>query len=307
MWRSASGFRLAVRQLCSAVPAGVARRSALYIPGSNQRALDKAKGLAADVLILDCEDAVAPENKETARRQIADALQSGAYGERELVVRINPWETEWGKDDVRTLASGPPCTLLLPKAERIESIVGVVGEARARGWAEVPIWCMIETPRGVLHASELAQHPNVDALVAGTSDLAADLRCDGSWAERAALLSHLSSIVLAARAHGKACLDGVHLDLSDDAGFEASCLQGRALGFDGKTLIHPKTLAVANRVFAPSAAEVQRAKEIVAAFAEAASSGSALVVLDGKLVEELHVRSAHRLLALDAAIRVRER
>jgi citrate lyase subunit beta / citryl-CoA lyase len=164
------------------------------------------------------------------------------------------------------------------------------------------VWCMIETPLGVLRADELAAMPQVSCLVAGTSDLAADLRCDGQWQQRAALLSSLSLTVLAARAHGKAVLDGVHLDLKDDAGFKTSCEQGRALGFDGKTLIHPNTLAVANETFAPSEAQVARARHIIGAFAAAVEAGSALVVLDGKLVEELHVREAQRLVAMAEAI-----
>ena len=291
--------RLLSSSAAAAATAARPRRSALYIPGSNLRALEKAKTLAADVLLLDLEDAVAPENKGLARRQVAEAVRSGEYGRRELVVRVNAWESEWGREDVRALAGGPPCTLLLPKAERVESVAGVVGSI---GWERVPVWCMIETPMGVLQAATLAAHPAVDCLVAGTNDLAADLRCDGAWAERAALLPHLSQIVLAARAHGTACLDGVHIDLSDDAGFERSCAQGRALGFDGKTLIHPKTLGVANRAFTPSPAEVEHARRVVAAFEAAAAAGSAVVVLDGRLVEELHVRMAKRLLALSEAI-----
>ena len=279
------------------------RRSALYIPGSNLRALEKAKALPADVLIFDCEDAVSPANKVLAREQIANAVRSCGYGKREIAVRINSPDSVWGRDDVRALSGGPPCTLLLPKVECVDSIEGAVYEARAHGWAgEVSIWCMVETPLGVLRAPELAEHTAVTALVAGTSDLAADMRCDGAWEERAALLPHLAHIVLAARAHGKACLDGVHLDLSDEAGFERSCMQGRALGFDGKTLIHPKTIEAANLVFAPAPSEMERARRVVAAFAEASAAGSALVVLDGKLVEELHVRSALRLLALHDAI-----
>ena len=295
----ARGFQPTRRALSTAA-AVLPRRSALYLPGSNARALEKARSLPADVVILDLEDAVAPEAKALARRQVGDALRAGGFGRREVVVRINAPESEWGREDVQALVGGPSCAVLLPKAERVESVQSVA--SAWSGAAPPPIWCMIETPLGLLRAAELAAQPTVACLVAGTNDLAADLRCDGGWAERAALLPHLSQIVLAARAHGKACLDGVHMDLADDAGLEAACAQGRALGFDGKTLIHPRTLAAANRAFAPSAAEVERARRVVAAFEEARAAGSALVVLDGKLVEELHVRSARRLLALDAAV-----
>jgi citrate lyase beta subunit len=250
------------RPASSAAAAAVSpRRSALYIPGSNLRALEKAKALPADTLILDLEDAVAPESKEVARRQIAEAVRSGAYGRRELVVRINAAETAWGRDDIEALCGrlpegARPPTLLLPKAERVESVEEALAEASRLGCPRgtVQLWCMIETPLGVLAADELAAHAAVGCLVAGTSDLAAELRCDGAWEARAALLPHLARVVLAARAHGKAsldacacmcdtprkhrsntasrlprtcqaCLDGVHLDLADQAGFEASCAQ----------------------------------------------------------------------------------
>ena len=204
------------RPVSSAAAAAVApRRSALYIPGSNLRALEKAKALPADTLILDLEDAVAPESKEIARRQIAEAVRSGAYGRRELVVRINAGETAWARDDIEALVPSlpegiRPPTLLLPKAERVESVEAVLAEASRLGWARgtVQLWCMIETPLGVLRADELAAHPAVGCLVAGTSDLAAELRCDGAWEARTALLPHLARVVLAARAHGKASLDG---------------------------------------------------------------------------------------------------
>lgn len=277
------------------------RRSALYLPGSNARALEKARTLPADVLILDLEDAVAPENKVLARTQICEALNDrSTFGRRELVVRINSLESEWGLADLHGLASAamPPDAILLPKAESVSAIHSTVEELAST----TPIWCMIETPLGVLRAAELAAEPHVSCLVAGTSDLATDLRCDGAWEGRSALVHALSHTVLAARAFGKGVLDGVHLDIKDLTGFERSCIQGRALGFDGKTLIHPSTLDVANRVFAPSEPEVARARRVIEAFAEAARAGSALAVLDGKLVEALHVRESERLLELARAI-----
>ena len=274
------------------------RRSALYLPGSNARALEKAKSLACDVLLLDCEDAVAPENKELARDQIAGALRAGGYGRRELVVRTNSLDTPWGVADLRAAAAAGADAVLLPKVEDVSMVQRAFAALEG---APTAIWVMVETPLGVLRAESLAASPLVGCLVAGTNDLAADLRCDGAWAERAALLPSLAQMVLAARAHGKVALDGVHIDLADDAGLAASCDQGRRLGFDGKSLIHPKTIAAANAAFTPSADEVARARAVIAAFDAAAAAGSALAVLDGKLVEELHVRASRRLIAVAEA------
>ena len=274
------------------------RRSALYLPGSNARALEKAKSLPCDVLLLDCEDAVAPDNKELARDQIAGALRAGGYGRRELVVRTNSLDTPWGVADLRAAAAAGADAVLLPKVEDVSMVQRAFAALEG---APTAIWVMVETPLGVLRAESLAASPLVGCLVAGTNDLAADLRCDGAWAERAALLPSLAQMVLAARAHGKVALDGVHIDLADDAGLAASCDQGRRLGFDGKSLIHPKTIAAANAAFTPSADEVARARAVIAAFDAAAAAGSALAVLDGKLVEELHVRASRRLIAVAEA------
>ena len=291
------------RKLCGASRRALStairpRRSALYLPGSNARALEKAKSLPCDVLLLDCEDAVAPENKELARDQIAGALRAGGYGRRELVVRTNSLDTPWGVADLRAAAAAGADAVLLPKVEDVSMVQRAFAALEG---APTAIWVMIETPLGVLRAESLAASPLVGCLVAGTNDLAADLRCDGAWAERAALLPSLAQMVLAARAHGKVALDGVHIDLADDAGLAASCDQGRRLGFDGKSLIHPKTIAAANAAFTPSADEVARARAVIAAFDAAAAAGSALAVLDGKLVEELHVRASRRLIAVAEA------
>ena len=219
-----------VRAASSAASARVRpRRSALYLPGSNARALEKARTLPADVLILDLEDAVAPEKKGLARSQVAAAVASGrgtqgGYGHSELVVRVNSLASQWGHDDLAA-ASGADA-ILLPKVEGVEEVEAALAElARDRDGGGCQIWCMIETPIGVLRAESLAAHASVSCLVAGTSDLATDLRCDGAWEERAALTHSLSHIVLAARAHGIAALDGVHLDLKDLAGLERSCVQ----------------------------------------------------------------------------------
>jgi len=278
------------------------------MPGSNSRALDKGRSLPCDVLILDCEDAVAPDHKILAREQIANAITSGSFGDREVVVRINSLGSPWGKEDCLTMAEAGATAILIPKAESEDDVTEVgalIREACHGREGTVPqVWCMIETPKGVLRAEQLASMDTVTCLVAGTSDLAADLRCDGVWKDRTALLHSLSHIVLAARAHGVAVLDGVHLDLGDDEGFEASCLQGKSLGFCGKTLIHPKTIEAANVAFSPSEEDVAQARRKIEAFAEAQASGSALVVLDGKLVEELHVREAKRLVQLADAIAI---
>jgi citrate lyase subunit beta/citryl-CoA lyase len=200
--------------------------------------------------------------------------------------------------DLRAAAAAGADAVLLPKVEDVSMVQRAFAALEG---APTAIWVMIETPLGVLRAESLAASPLVGCLVAGTNDLAADLRCDGAWAERAALLPSLAQMVLAARAHGKVALDGVHIDLADDAGLAASCDQGRRLGFDGKSLIHPKTIDAANAAFTPSADEVARARAVIAAFDAAAAAGSALAVLDGKLVEELHVRASRRLIAVAEA------
>jgi citrate lyase subunit beta/citryl-CoA lyase len=279
------------------------RRSVLYMPGSNARALDKGRTIPADVLILDLEDAVAPDAKAQARGQIRDALKAGGYGRREIVVRVNGLATPWGKDDLTAAARFGADAVLLPKVES----AAVVREAQAvldagGGPADLPIWCMIETPLGVLNARDIAfAGPRVGGLVMGTSDLAKDLNA-AHTRERLPMLTSLGLCVLAARAAGIAILDGVHLDLADDEGFAFSCRQGRELGFDGKTLIHPKTVDAANAVFAPSEAELAWSKKIIAAHAEAEKAGQGVVVVDGRLVENLHVEQARRQVALADAI-----
>ncbi len=284
------------------------RRSALYIPGANARALAKGRTLPADILILDLEDAVAPEAKETARDALRDLLAEGGYGGREILVRINGLETEWGADDLAATANAGADAILLPKVESAETVRAAEAALEAAGApAGLALWCMIETPLGVLRAQEIAAAaPRLAGLVMGTSDLAKDLNCRHT-PDRAPLLTSLSLTLLAARAHGLAILDGVHLDLADDTGFEAACRQGRALGFDGKTLIHPKTIAAANAAFGPSDADLETARRTVAAYEQAAAQGQGVALLDGKLVEALHADEARRLLDLAAMIAVLER
>ena len=280
------------------------RRSVLYMPGSNARALEKGRTLAADGLILDLEDAVAPDAKEMARQQIGAALKAGGYGARELIVRVNGLESPWGYDDIVAAAGFGADAILLPKVasagavHQAETIMEASGAPQA-----LSIWCMMETPLGMLHAEEIAEASRrVGALVMGTSDLAKDLYA-AHTRDRLPMITALGLCMLAARAAGIAILDGVHLDLADDEGFAYSCRQGKELGFDGKTLIHPKTIDVANEVFGPSAEEVEWSRTIIAAHAEAEKEGKGIVVVDGKLIENLHVLNAERVVAMAEAIR----
>ena len=280
------------------------RRSVLYMPGSNERALEKARSLPADGLILDLEDAVSPDAKDIARDQIGAAVAEGGYGRRELIVRVNPEETPWGRADFRAVAKMKGVdAILLPKIESADQIQTAEAVLNILGAPEdMKIWCMIETPRGILRAEEIADaSPRVGCLVLGTSDLAKDMNAHHTR-DRLPFLSSLSHCVLAAKAAGIGVLDGVHLDLSDDEGFEHACVQGKELGMDGKTLIHPKTLATANRVFAPSEDEVDFARRVIDAHATAEAEGQGIVVLDGRLIENLHVEMAKRTVALADAI-----
>lgn len=279
------------------------RRSMLYMPGSNTRALEKARGLPADALILDLEDAVAPDAKTEARQNIVSALAEGGYGQRELVVRVNGLDSPWGQDDIAAIAPTAAHAILIPKVESAEMVREVERLMVGAGAPEtMGIMCMMETPLGILRAEEIAgASPRLSCLVMGTSDLVKDLNAKHT-PERSPVLTSLSLCVLAARAHGLAVIDGVHLDLNDAEGFEAQCRQGRELGMDGKTLIHPKTVAAANAAFGPSESDVAQAKRIIEAHAEATRAGKGVVVLDGQLIENLHVEDAQRTVALAASI-----
>ena len=279
------------------------RRSLLYMPGSNPRALEKARDLPADGLIFDLEDAVAPAAKESARAVVAAALAEGGYGGRELVLRVNGSDTPWGHVDLAAAATMPIHAVLLPKVENPDRVALTVSLLAEFGAPEgLAIWCMLETPRGILYAREIAgASPRLAALVLGTSDLTKDLHAFLTR-DRLSLITSLSLAILAARAHGLAVLDGVHLDLADDEGFEAACRQGRALGFDGKTLIHPKQIAAANAAFAPTPEEVEWSRRIIAAHSEAAAAGKGVVLVEGRLIENLHVEDARRLLSLAGEI-----
>ena len=279
------------------------RRSLLYMPGSNARALEKAKTLAADGLILDLEDAVSPDAKETARAQVCDAVSAGGYGKRELVIRVNGLDTPWGRDDIVAAAKSGADALLFPKIETaatVQEVIGLMDQAGAP--AEMALWCMMETPKAVLRAEEIAAASDrVACWVMGTNDLVKDTRSLHT-PSRLPMVTALGICILAARGYGLSILDGVHNDIQDTEGFEAVCRQGLEFGFDGKTLIHPSQVGPCNAVFSPSAAQIEASRKIVAAFAEAEAAGKGVVVVDGRMVENLHVEQAKRMLAMADAI-----
>jgi citrate lyase subunit beta / citryl-CoA lyase len=280
----------------------VPRRSALYVPGSNLKALDKARTLDADVLIFDLEDAVHPNAKDQARDQLMGALKKGGY-RSELVVRINPLAGKIGQADIKAAARSGCHAVLLPKVENAKDVRDAALRLAAAGAPEnVQLWAMIETPLGVLRAQDIAlSSPHLGALVMGTSDLVKDLRARHSE-ERVAIMPSLGLCLLAARAAGLPILDGVHLDLNDDNGFAATCKQGAEMGFDGRTLIHPKTIATCNAAYGPSAADVDWSRKVIAAYEAASAKNEGVIVVDGKLVEQLHVESARNTVALAEAI-----
>jgi len=272
------------------------------MPGANTRALDKAKSLSADCLILDLEDAVAPDAKIQARENIRAALESG-FGYREAIVRINGLNTQWGLDDLKYFADAKADAILLPKVESASQIQEVANLLKQFNPSNtLKIWAMIETPMAIFKLPEIASsHPLLETLVMGTSDLVKDLHARHT-PSRVETQVALSLSVLAARAHHLCVLDGVHLSLDDEAGLKLSCIQGRDMGFDGKTLIHPSQINLANEIFGPSPQEIDEAKQKIAAYEAAISSGAGIAVLNGKLVEELHIQDAKRILALAHAI-----
>ncbi|MBM1172989.1 HpcH/HpaI aldolase/citrate lyase family protein [Microvirga arabica] len=283
------------------------RCSALYMPGSNARALEKAKTLAADVVIFDLEDAVAPDVKAEAREQVCAAVQAGGYGRRELVIRINALETPWGEADLVAAVAAAPDAILVPKVSSAETLAAVGLRLRRLGAAErTRVWAMIETPLAILNAEAIASagrdvDTRLDCLVMGTNDLAKDTRAR-LLPGRAAMLPWLMTALAAARAHGIDILDGVYNSLSDADGFRAECGQGRDCGFDGKTLIHPDQIAAANELFAPSTEEVESARAIVAAFDQPENAGRGAINLGGRMIERLHAEMARRVLALAEAV-----
>ncbi len=283
------------------------RRSVLYLPGSNARALAKARDLPADALILDLEDAVAPDAKDTARSQVAEAVAAGGLGQREVLVRVNSADTAWFADDVAAVARAGADGVLVPKISTVADVAAVEAALVAAGApAELAMWAMLETPRAVLDAATLVHaSERLVGFVMGTNDLAKELG-SAHVPGRAPLLTALSWCLLAARDAGRIIIDGVFNDLDDADGFAAECRQALEFGFDGKTVIHPRQLAPCNAAFTPTEAEVARAREMIAAFEEAAAEGRGVVTVGGKLVENLHVEQARKVLAVVEALSSRQ-
>ncbi len=275
-------------------------RSVLYLPGSKERVLEKARNLAADALIFDLEDAVAPDEKIAARELVAKMIKEGGYGSRKLLVRVNGENTEWGVDDVKMALALEPDGILLPKVESAELVQQVASHIQGD---RTKIWAMMETPKAVLHAEEIAASSDkLDGFVLGTNDLAKELRA-AHVPGREPLLSGISMILCAARAYDKVCVDGVFNAFKDEEGLRAECLQGLHLGMDGKTLIHPAQIDITNEIFAPDQDALDLSHRQVEAYEAAIAEGQAVAVVDGRIVENLHVETAKRLIALDEAIR----
>jgi citrate lyase subunit beta/citryl-CoA lyase len=273
-------------------------RSVLYTPGANERALEKAKGIPADALILDLEDAVAPGSKEPARERVCGAVAAGEFAGRAVAIRVNGVGTAWHDDDLRAVAGAGPDAIVVPKVASAQEVREIeAGLAAAGAPDRTRIWAMLETPAAVLAAREIASaSERLTVLVMGTNDLATELHAEHTPG-REPLLTSLSLCLLAARAAGKAILDSVYNDVRDPAGFEAECAQARRLGFDGKTLIHPGQVEICNTVFSPSQAELDHARRVIEAFEQAQRAGTAVVTVDGRMVEKMHVDSARRLLS----------
>ena len=268
-------------------------RSVLYIPASKERALDKARGLDVDAIIFDLEDAVTPDAKVEARDTLKAALKAGGYGARARIIRLNGLESAWGRDDAAAMKDAEADAFLLPKvgsAADVDALAAIIGKDK-------DIWAMIETPMGVMRAEEIAAHPQMKGFVAGTNDLAKELN-SRFRADRLPMITSLSMMLLAAKAHGIVAVDGVYNQFKDDDGLRAECEQGRDMGFDGKTLIHPAQVEVCNAAFSPSEAEIDLARRQIAAFEKSEASGQGVAVVDGKIVENLHVETARKILAL---------
>ena len=278
------------------------RRSVLYMPAANERALEKAKTIACDAIIFDLEDAVAPDAKDQARANAVAAAGSGEYGHRELTIRCNGLETPWGAADLEAAATSGAAAVVIPKVGSVayvEEISAALDAAHAP--ADVRIWAMIETPTAIFDVRAIVEHPRVAVLVMGTNDLARELRA-GLVPGRHPLLPHLATALLAAREAGKVILDGVYNDVRDLDGFRAECVQGAEMGFDGKTLVHPGQVEPCNEVWSPTADEVEHARRVIEAFDEAVADGRGVVTVDGRMIENLHVDNARRVLAVADAI-----
>ncbi len=271
-------------------------RSVLYIPGSKPRALDKARGLPVDAIIFDLEDAVSVDEKETARDTLAEALATGGYGARMKIIRINGLDTDWGRADAAAAAAMGADAILLPKVDGPDDL-----DALAANTGDMALWAMMETPLGMLNAAAIAAHPKLEGMVMGTNDLAKDVQARFR-PDRLPLQTGLGLCVLAAKAHGVAIIDGVYNAFKDEDGLRAECEQGRDMGFDGKTLIHPAQVAVTNAAFSPTADEVDLARRQIEAFEAAEAAGQGVAVVDGRIVENLHIVTARETLAKAEAI-----
>ncbi|MCD9153619.1 HpcH/HpaI aldolase/citrate lyase family protein [Aeromicrobium duanguangcaii] len=283
------------------------RRSVLYMPGANERALEKAKSIDADALILDLEDSVSPDAKETGRANVCAAVTSGEYGHRELAIRVNSIGTQWHDDDVAAAAKAGPDAILVPKVESAQQVLDLVAAMEAAGAPEsTQLWAMIETPKALLHAEEIAAaHERLTVIVMGTNDIVNETYGLHVPGRNPLVLTALSWTLLAVRAAGKVVIDGVYNDVKDAEGFVAEARQGREMGFDGKTLIHPSQVDPANEAFAPSEADIERARGMIAAFDEAAAQKKGVATFNGKMIEELHIRDAQRILAYAEALQGR--
>lgn len=281
------------------------RRSVLYMPGSNARALEKAKSIAADTLILDLEDAVAPDAKEEARAQVASAVKGGGYGKREIIIRVNSLETPWGAEDIKAAVAAGPDGILVPKISAPEDVDTVNKAMEAAGAGpDMQLWAMMETPLAMLRAEAIAAkaaETRMTAWVMGTNDIAKELRC-AHTPERLPMLTSLGLCLLAARAHDLVILDGVYNDIKNEEGFKAMCVQGRDYGFDGKTLIHPSQVGPCNEVFAPDPEEVVFSRAVIEAFALPENKGKGVLKVEGRMVELLHEEIARRTVAIADAI-----
>ena len=278
------------------------RRSVLYMPSSNERALEKARSIPCDALILDLEDAVAPDAKAQARDNAVAAARSGAYGHREVTIRCNGLDTPWGSDDLAAAAGSGASAVVIPKVGSRSELDEVAHRLDAAGApTELAIWAMIETPTALLDIRPIARHDRVAVLVMGTNDLVKELRL-GTPPDRAPLVPHLATALVGAREAGKVILDGVYNDVRDADGFLVEARQGRDLGFDGKTLVHPSQVDPTNEVWAPTEAQVDHARRVIEAFEEAEAEGRGVITVDGRMIENLHVDEARRVLAVADAI-----
>ncbi|WP_162914188.1 HpcH/HpaI aldolase/citrate lyase family protein [Taklimakanibacter lacteus] len=283
------------------------RRSVLYMPGANDRALEKARSLPADALILDLEDSVAPEAKVQARDKVIAAVKGGGYGQREIVIRVNALDTPWGADDLKAAASVKADAILVPKVSRPGDMVSAAKLLKAQGAAaETRLWAMMETPLAILNARDIAgvagdADNRFSCLVLGTNDLLKESRAR-ALGDRFAIVPWLAASVLAARAYGLDVIDGVFNDFKDEPGFRAECEQGRTLGMDGKTLIHPSQIAPCNEIFSPSTEEVEWSRKVIQAFAFPEHKGKGVITVEGRMVERLHLVMAERVVAIWEAI-----